>query len=466
MTHILLIDDDPAQRLMLSLMLRKKLHATVTETTSAKHALAVLQRAGADIQLILVDQQMPEMTGIEFITIARDQYPDKPIIMLTGSTDIKIAVEAIQKGAVDFLTKPPDLGRLHVSITNALTLTALHQEVNRLKQKKDHANGFNTLIGYGGSLSHIVKTGLKAAQSDAPVLLLGETGVGKEVFAAAIHNESKRSHQPFIAVNCGALPAPLVESILFGHEKGAFTGAIQKSLGHFREAEGGTIFLDEIGELPTDAQVKILRVLQQKEITPVGSSQSVKINVRIISATHRNLEDDVKQGRFREDLFFRLNVLPIHLPSLRDRKEDIPALARHFIMRTATQENLTIKDISDDALAHLMQHPWRGNVRELENTIHRALILSEQPRLEIADFDTQVKLASPTVLKRRSAAIATAQESFINAKTGQLKTMAEIENDAMKLALILTDNNITKAAALLGIAKSTFYRKLSNLINE
>lgn len=299
--------------------------------------------------------------------------------MLTGNKDIKIAVDAMRYGAADFLTKPPEPERLRVSIHNALKLSVLEKEVTRLKRQESGTLTFDSLIGYDKGLSSVVKIGRKAAGADIPVLWAKPVSV-KKVFARAIHGEGKRVGKPFVAVNCGAIPEQLAESTLFGHEKGAFTGAISKTIGRFREAEGGTIFLDEVGDLPLNSQVKLLRVLQQKEIVPVGGSKAIPVNVRIISATNRDLEKDVQNGKFREDLIFRLNVLSVHLPPLRERQEDIPALIRHFVERFSVGEKLLLKEVSKQAMSELCGRQWAGNVRELENVIHRAIVL---PVMEI-----------------------------------------------------------------------------------
>lgn len=457
---ILVVDDDAVQRKMISVLLKNKLSMNAIEASSSVEALDVLRQDDTQsIKLVLADHIMPGIDGLELLQMLGEQYPDLPVIMLTGSTDVRVAVEAMRRGARDFLCKPPEPERLRVSIQNALKLSALEKEVTRLTRNETGTFSFDNLIGRDEGLRQIIKVGKKAALADIPVLLLGETGVGKEVFAKAIHGESRRVGKPFIPVNCGAIPEQLVESTLFGHEKGAFTGAIAKSIGRFREAEGGTIFLDEVGELPLDAQVKLLRVLQQKEITPVGGGKPINVNVRVISATNRNLEEEVAAGRFREDLYFRLNVLPIHLPPLRERKGDIPALVKHFIERFAASERLPLKDISADAMSELVSRNWSGNARELENTIHRAVVLSEKSILDKEDFTNLGEKSAIDALLAATKDIS-AGVDLMNAATGRLKTMDEIERDAMQLALKLTDNNITKAAEMLGIAKSTFYRKI------
>jgi DNA-binding NtrC family response regulator len=295
------------------------------------------------------------------------------------------------------------------------------------------------------------------------VLISGETGVGKELFARAIHGESRRSGGPFVALNCGAIPENLVESVLFGHEKGAFTGAIAKSLGKFREADGGTLFLDEIGELPPEAQVKLLRVLQQREVDPVGATLPVRVNVRVLSATHRDLRGDITAGRFREDLFFRLNVLPIRLPSLRERQEDIMALAQFFIGQLAAREGLPAKRLSVEALEYLQQQRWPGNVRELENLMHRALVLSDLPEISrsvLKSLHDPVSTEEPS----RAAPVFTTEHqasllSLLNSK-GDFRSMAELEQEIIQAALKHKNGNVSRAAQSLSISKATFYRKI------
>lgn len=456
--HILLIEDDPLQREIVGAILGKTREFTPIPAANAQTALSILKEDAGDIQAVLLDLRLPDMDGMEVLETIAQRYPGLPVVILTGTQDVAVAVQAMKIGAHDFLVKPPEPERLLVSLRNALKISLLEKEVSRLQRTENGVLEFNSLIGHDAALAPIITVGRKAAASDIPVLLSGETGTGKEIFARAIHGESARSGKPFIAVNCGAIPANLVESTLFGHEKGAFTGAIAKAPGKFREADGGVIFLDEIGDLPPEAQAKLLRVLQQKEFSPVGASHPVSVNVRVMSATHRDLEHEVREGRFREDLYFRLNVLTIRLPALRERSADIPALARHFIARFAARESRQMKTIAPQALAEMAAWHWPGNVRELENAVHRAMVLSERTELALDDFSAAP--SSPMPQKKNEA---TAHSLPLLNKDGQLRLLEEIERDAMEFGFLHEGGNVTRAAEALGIAKSTFYRRLKAL---
>ncbi len=459
---VLIAEDDPVQRRVLTSLLNKKLGYHVIEAGHGREALAKLHAAEMDeVSAVLLDIQMPVMDGFETLETIRRERPDLPVMMLTTTDDTDVAVRAIKSGATDFIVKPASVEKLSLTLTNAIKLRALTREVARLKRDKEGALMFTDLVGHDGGLAESVTLGRRAAASDVAVFVTGETGTGKEGFARAIHGESRRVGAPFIAINCGAIPENLVESTLFGHEKGAFTGAISRAPGKFREADGGTIFLDEIGELPLDAQVKLLRVLQQKEVEPVGAARPVKVNVRIISATNRDLKADVQAGRFREDLYFRLNVLPVQLPPLRTRGTDAVLLAQHFIKRFAASDALPIKPLTADAKEYLLHHAWPGNVRELENMVHRALVLSDANEIDRAQLssihDTVVEpahVAQHTATSPRSISLS------LQHADGRFKTADEIEAEAMQRVLDHYEQNITRAADALGIAKSTFYRKL------
>lgn len=464
---ILIVEDDPLQRQMLSTLLSRKLGFQSWTASNGREALDIMNSDKlCSIKIAIIDLNMPVMGGMETLEILHQKYPSVAVIMLTGSKDIEDAVQAIRAGATDFITKPYEGERMAITVKNALKIKALSNEVQRLKIEKEGKFGFENLIGHDAGILQEVTLARKAASSDIPVLITGETGTGKEVFARAIHGESQRAGFPFVAVNCGAIPLQLVESTLFGHEKGSFTGAIDKFVGKFREAEGGTIFLDEVGELPLDTQVKLLRVLQQKEVEPVGSSKTIPVNVRIISATNRNLEVEVKEKKFREDLYFRLNVFKVTLPPLRERKEDISALARCFIERACVSENRLLKELSQTSEKYLNSQMWPGNVRQLENVIRRAVVMCDDNIIEINDL-TSEKLSRSSFIEctENQDGYNRHNISMINAD-GSFKTLEEIEQETIEIALHHSEGNVTQAAKLLNIAKSTFYKKIKNVIPE
>lgn len=459
---VLIVDDEPLQQQMLGTLLKRKLGYESRTASNGREALDLLaQDQARTIRLVILDLTMPVMGGMEALQILKQQYPALPVIMLTGSQDIADAVQAMKYGATDFLNKPYEGERMLVTVKNALKISTLTQEITRLKRAQDGTLNFANLIGHDGGLSPLIAVGRKAAASDIPVLITGETGVGKEVFARAIHGESARASQPFITVNCGAIPAQLVESILFGHEKGAFTGATEKTIGKFREAEGGTIFLDEVGELPPETQVKLLRVLQQREVEPVGASRPVPIDVRLISATNRNLQNDVEHGRFREDLYFRLNVLQITIPPLRERRRDIRPLVHHFIDRAAALDMKPVKDVDPEAWALLEAHAWPGNVRQMENAVRRALVLSDSQRLKRQDFENWLTPA-PTPDGGRAPGAAAVDALALMDTHGAFKPLDQLEKEIIAAALAAHGENMTQAATALRIAKSTLYRKIAN----
>ena len=451
----LIVDDDRTERRMITGVLRKNIDLNIKEAENGREAMRILEKSD-NIVLIILDLDMPVMGGLETLKNVRKTHPHIPVIILTGNTQTDSAVKAMKLGATDFLSKPVGSARLGVSARNALKMSLMSQEISRLKRHESDALQFSDLIGFDGGLKANIATGRKAAACDLPVLVTGETGTGKEMFARAIHGESKRAGRPFIAVNCGAIPEKLVESTLFGHEKGAFTGAINKAPGKFQEASGGTIFLDEVGELPLDAQVKLLRVLQQGEVEPVGASKPVSVDVRVISATNRDLAEEVKEARFREDLYFRLNVLHIDLPPLRTRRGDIPVMADHFIEQFCASHESLPKDISVEAMEKLQNHNWPGNVRELENIINRAMALCDHERLGVEEF---------SFIQAVSGDVPHAQDGLISPlrMDGSFKSYREFEQDIVTLALAHHDNNISKTARVLGIAKSTLYTKIETL---
>ncbi|MEM8920645.1 MAG: sigma-54 dependent transcriptional regulator, partial [Pseudomonadota bacterium] len=338
---VLIVDDDPTQRRLLQAAVeRQGFRARLVE--SGEQALDEASEAKNGVDVVLLDLVMPGLGGMETLERLAERRPDLPVIVLTGTGGIDTVVQAMRAGAVDFFVKPASPERIVVSLRNALKVSDLRGEVKRLTKKADGAMGFDDMIAGAASMRQVTRLGKRAAASTIPILILGESGVGKEVIARCIQGDSDRAGKPFVTVNCGAIPENLVESILFGHEKGAFTGAHEKKLGKFAEAHTGTLFLDEVGELPLDMQVKLLRVLQEGEVDAVGSRKPTKVDVRIVSATNRDLAQAVEEGRFREDLYYRLNVFPIDVPPLRDRKEDLPALVSHFIRRFNAEEGTSI----------------------------------------------------------------------------------------------------------------------------
>jgi DNA-binding NtrC family response regulator len=475
---ILIVDDDPVQRRLLEAAITRA-GMTVMTAPGGQPALDILNGPRGDqFALVLLDLVMPDVDGLAVLAKLKVSHPDLPVIVLTARGGIDSAVEAMRAGASDFLVKPASPERITVSIRNALKIGTLSGEVTRLKKRADHRLDFNDLIGVSPEIRQVIRLGQRAAQSHIPILIEGESGVGKEVIARAIQGSSERAGRPFVTVNCGAIPEHLVESILFGHEKGSFTGATDKHLGKFQEADGGTLFLDEIGELRLDMQVKLLRALQQGDIDPVGSKRPVKVDVRIISATNRDLADRMREGYFREDLYYRLNVFPILVPALRERREDIAELARHFIARFAAEENKPIDGLSLEASELLQRFDWPGNVRQLENTIFRAVVLCDVATLDVCDFP-QIAAAAGIEVRQRLLPITpppvqlppsnggpAAPNAFpafaipaVN-DTGHMRRLDDIELEVIRMAIEHYDGHMSEIARRLGIGRSTLYRKL------
>jgi DNA-binding NtrC family response regulator len=380
----------------------------------------------------------------------------------------------MRAGANDFLVKPASPERIGVSIRNQLKIGTLSGEVTRLKKKTENRLAFDDLVAVSGEMKQVFRLGKRAAQSNIPILIEGESGAGKELIARAIQGSSERAGKPFVTVNCGAIPENLIESILFGHEKGSFTGASDKHLGKFQEADGGTLFLDEIGELRLDMQVKLLRALQEGEVDPVGSKRPVKVDVRIISATNRDLGQMAREGGFREDLYYRLNVFPILVPSLRDRAADIAPLAQHFIARFAAEENKLVSGLTQEAAQLLERFTWPGNVRQLENTIFRAVVLCDGSLLDVCDFPQIAAAMGVEASHRNAFAVAAtpvthgapalpAGSPYALSATdpaGHIRKFEELESEIIRMAIARYDGHMSEVARRLGIGRSTLYRKL------
>src|SRR5215207_595044 len=423
---------------------------------------------------------MPGLDGMGVLEKIRDAGLTLPVIVQTAHGGIDNVVSAMRAGAQDFVVKPVGFERLQVSLRNALNTSALKGELQRIRHSREGRLTFTDIITRSETMAAVLRTAQKAASSSIPVLIEGESGVGKELFARAIHGSGERKAKPFVAVNCGAIPDNLVESILFGHEKGAFTGATERHMGKFVEATGGTLFLDEVGELPLAAQVKLLRALQEGMVEAVGGRKPVKVDVRIISATNRKLLDLVKNGQFREDLFYRLHVLPLTIPPLRMRREDIPHLLRHFLARFAAEENRPITSISGEAMAHLSQLEWPGNIRQLENAVYRAVVMSEGDQLGLADFPpgahphttANASHAEPLIVGPSTApAMVSGNEIPIAplpaagtlpmlTSAGEVRPLEEMENEIIRFAISHYRGQMSEVARRLKIGRSTLYRKL------
>jgi DNA-binding NtrC family response regulator len=441
--RVLIVDDDPASRRLLEVRLRP-LECDVTTAGNGEQGLSAIRKDPPD--LVLLDLQMPKMGGIEVLRALRKEGIEVPTIVITAHGSIETAVEAMKEGAYDFITKPIDAGHFDIVVRKALERVGLKRELELFSEDADKR--YRLVIGKSEKMKDAVETARKAAASKATVLLLGESGTGKEVFARAIHNWSERNGQPFVAINCVGLSKELLESELFGHEKGAFTGADQQKKGKIELASGGTVFLDEIGDVSQELQTKLLRFLQEREFDRVGGIRPIRVDVRILAATNRNLENLVKQGRFREDLYHRLNVVPITLASLRERAEDIPILAHHFIERYAKEAKKNFTEIGADALKQLCAYDWPGNVRELGNVIERAIVLGRGPGLTMQDLPPRVTatVARPSVDGR----------SYRDA-------MEYYRRELIRVALERCHGNRAAAARALGLHEKYLLRLLKSL---
>jgi DNA-binding NtrC family response regulator len=480
---ILIADDDPVQRRLVENMVQKCGYET-TVVESGDAAIALLTAPGGPaFDAIVLDLVMPGLDGMGVLAEMREAGISIPVVVQTAHGGIDNVVSAMRAGAHDFVVKPVGIERLQVSLRNALNTSALKGELQRIKHSREGRLTFADIITRSEAMSGIMRTAQKAAASSIPVLIEGESGVGKELFARAIHGSGERKSKPFVAVNCGAIPDNLVESILFGHEKGAFTGATERHTGKFVEASGGTLFLDEISELPLSAQVKLLRALQEGAVEAIGGRKPVKVDVRIISATNRRLLDRVKSGHFREDLFYRLHVLPLTIPPLRMRREDIPHLLRHFLARFSAEENRHITGISGEAVAYLSQLEWPGNIRQLENMVYRAVAMSEGSDLGLSDFPQAANVASPSMAEAAGeplllepalhssrpmisgneipiAPMAAPGSLSMLTNEGEVRPLEELESEIIRFAIAHYRGQMSEVARRLKIGRSTLYRKI------
>jgi DNA-binding NtrC family response regulator len=405
--------------------------------------------------VVLLDLRIPGVDGIAVMERIKKFYPHIPIVMMSAHGTIESAVESMKVGAYDFVTKPFDSNRLKVTVRNALMLRSLSQELERLRSELYQVHDFGSIIGRSGKMQEIYSILEKiVSSSNVTVLIMGESGTGKELVAREIHlRNSARAQKTFVAVNCAALPESLLESELFGHEKGAFTGATDRRIGKFEQANGGTIFLDEIGEMSAATQAKLIRVLQEREFTRIGGTENVRVDVRVVSATNRNLEEAVKNGTFREDLYYRLSVFPVLLPALRDRKDDIPLLAAHFLEKFKKRERKApLTSIAQDALEVLLNYHWPGNVRELENTIERAVVLASGTEITMNDLPQAIKTLGLNKLQVN-------RENYIDMNGTLDEIIERVEEKVMKKVFADCDGNVSEVARRLNIGRATIYRK-------
>jgi len=442
-TRVLIVDDDPASRRLVEVRLRP-LECDVATAGNGEQALSAIRKDLPD--LVLLDLQMPRMGGIEVLRALRKEGIEVATIVITAHGSIETAVEAMREGAYDFITKPIDANHFDIVVRKALERQGLKRELVLFSEDADKR--YHLVIGKSEKMKEAVEIARKAAASRATVLLLGESGAGKEVFARAVHNWSERKSQPFVAINCVGLSKELLESELFGHEKGAFTGADQQKKGKMELANGGTVFLDEIGDVSQELQTKLLRFLQEREFDRVGGVRPIRVDVRIIAATNRDLDGAVKEGRFREDLYHRLNVVPITLAPLRERAEDIPVLAHHFMDRFAKEAKKSFSEIGADALKQLCAYDWPGNVRELGNVIERAVVLGGGPRITTQDLPSRVAASAP----RPSMG----GQSYRDA-------MEYYRRELIVAALERSQGNRAAAARALGLHEKYLFRLLRSL---
>lgn len=457
--NILLVDDDLNQAQIARRIIEKGGQYKAKLVGSGQEAIELLTSSIAnDIDLVLLDLSMPGIDGMGVLKAVKTAKPDLPIIINSGYDDVDLVTKAMRAGAADYIRKLDGEEKLREAIANALREHVLHDEMATLKKTMSGQASFNDIMGNSQIIKDVRALGAKVVDSNIPVLIEGENGCGKELLARSIHFSRTETGKPFIAVNCGAIPENLVESILFGHEKGAFTGAMFKTFGKFREADGGTIFLDEVGELSADIQVKLLRVLQDGEIDPVGGSKPIKVNVRVISATNRDLAAEVKNGNFREDLYYRLNVFPIYVPALRDRNGDLPMMIDYFMKLSAKSEHKEIKGITPEAEKMLSEYSWPGNIRQLKNTMFRAVVLCEKEMLDVGNFP-QFK-DEPVATTNSAQSTDNLNIAAIQNADGHFKTLAEIEKHVIESALKRYNGHMSEVARRLGIGRSTLYRKL------
>ncbi|MBA3541081.1 MAG: sigma-54-dependent Fis family transcriptional regulator [Deltaproteobacteria bacterium] len=443
---VLIVDDDEDTQTLLCQALRRRGFA-VEGANTARACLEHLRTNTVDV--VVTDVQMPGISGVELCRVLRDRHPDLLPIVLTGAGNLEVAISAIQAGAYDFLTKPVKVDTLEIALRRALDHLSVRQEVKRLRATIDRDLPIAGMSGTSAVLREMTELIRRVADSDATVLVTGESGTGKELVARALHDLSPRRKEPFVAINCGAMPAPLLESELFGHVRGAFTDAKSSRAGLFVQAGGGTIFLDELGEMPLEMQVKLLRVLQQRTVRPVGGDEEIPFDARVVTATNRDLDTEVEEKRFREDLFYRINVVAIDVPPLRARSGDVLILARHLIERIARRANKRALEISAPAARKLVDYDWPGNIRELENYIERAVAVCDAPEIGVEHLPLKVQRYEASRLE-------------IVATPAEMISLDEMERRYVRHVLSSAGGNKTHAARILGIDRRSLYRRLED----
>jgi len=466
--RILVADDEESIRWVLSKALKKQgFNVDLAEDGSQAKHLASKNH----YDLAVLDIKMPGIHGLDLLKEFRTNHPDTLVVIMTAEATMEHAVSAMKHGAYDYLTKPFDLTALDAIILKAEKAAEITEQIDQLKEELQDQYSFGrSIIGNSQPMQEVYKTLGRVAGSDVTVLVTGESGTGKELIARAIHINSPRLGKPFIALNCAAIPHELLESELFGHERGAFTGASERKSGKFEQADQGTLFLDEIGDMPMELQAKLLRVLQEKEITRTGGHQALKVDVRIVAATNQNIAEQVKEKRFREDLYYRLNVIPINLPALRDRRDDIPMLVEFFLQRARQDLGLENMECTPDALDHLMAHDWPGNVRELENVIKRAALLSPNHILTPADFpglgdDGKVRSQDESLeaLVARKLQNSLAQMNLLEMNNLYEMVLHQVERPLINIVLNKARGNQVRTAEILGINRNTLRKKIKTL---
>ena len=443
---LLVVDDEASHRKMIEAVLSDEGYE-IKQADDGQVAIDAVENGFFD--LILLDIRMRKVGGIEALNRIKEISPGIPIIIMTAYASVDTAVDALKAGAYDYLTKPLDIEELKILVQKALRFHQLEKENIYLKERLNDRFDFSNIIGHGPAMKKLFETMALVAPSDATVLIFGESGTGKELIADAIHQNSPRQERPFIKVNCAALPETLLESELFGHEKGSFTGAVARKQGRFQLAHKSSILLDEVAEMAATTQAKILRVLQEREFEPLGSTQTIKVDTRVIAATNKNLEEEIKAGRFREDLYYRLNVVGLEVPPIRERREDISLLTDFFLKRYAERNKRILKGFTPRAIDLLMRYEWPGNVREIENVVERAVIMARGEMITPAEFPEILQQLDPEV-----------KATYVNLSPG--RTLKDVEKDMIIRTLEETAGNRTHAAKILGISRRTLQLKLKD----